>query len=181
MRHRDELGYLAERMEHDAGLMERFYRLLPRTTASAAALARQHDQRVPEGRAHTDAEEDRPLRHVLEFRNPSFCQPEAIGQMREHGVGCVIADTAGRWPMADAITSETVYVRLHGEERLYAGGYAPATLDHWARRCRDWAATDGVEDVFVHFDNDSDGRAPYDAMALLDRVGRVGLEPTTQG
>jgi uncharacterized protein YecE (DUF72 family) len=170
----DKLGpmlwQLPERMEHDPDVMERFYRLLPRTTAEAAAMALDHDDRVPLDRAHTTVTQDRPLRHVLEFRNTSFCRPEAIALMREHGIGCVVADTAGRWPQADAVTSETVYVRLHGETALYAGGYSAASLDRWADRCRAWAATDGVEDVYVFFDNDIDGRAPYDAVDLLARL-----------
>ncbi|GAB4006530.1 DUF72 domain-containing protein [Nocardioides ultimimeridianus] len=175
------LWQLPERIEYDAGLMGRFYAALPRTTTGVAELAARHDERVPEDRAHTTTDAERPVRHVLEARHPSFAEPEALAQLREHGIGCVIADTAGRFPRLDAVTSETVYVRLHGETRLYYGGYSPDSLDRWAERCREWAESPGVSDVLVYFDNDADGRAPYDAVALLERVGRVGLEPTTQG
>lgn len=61
-----------------------------------------------------------------------------------------------------------MYVRLHGHTELYASGYAPATLDEWAGRAADWAS-DG-RDVYVYFDNDARGRAPFDAMALLERL-----------
>ncbi len=59
--------------------------------------------------------------------------------MREHDIGCVIADTAGRWPEADVVTTDVVYVRLHGDQELYASGYTDAALDRWAERCREWA------------------------------------------
>ena len=55
------------------------------------------------------------------------------------------------------------------EERLYAGGYSDATLDAWADRLAAWDA-DG-QDSYVYFDNDIDGRAPWDAERLIERVG----------
>ena len=168
------LWQLPERLEHDADLLEQFFRLLPRTTRAAADLAGHHDERVPEDRAHTAVDVDRPLRHVLEARHPSFAEPSAIAQLREHDIGCVVADTAGRFPVVDAVTSSVVYVRLHGEKKLYAGGYSAASLDRWAERCRQWAGSPGVTDVLVYFDNDSDGRAPYDAVALLERLRTGG-------
>lgn len=116
---------------------------------------------------------------MLEFRHPSFASDEAIGLLREHDIGCVIADTAGRWPYADAITSNVVYVRLHGPDTLYHGGYDAALLDSWAARCRTWSRD---ADVFVFFDNDADGRAPHDAMALIDRLGSpLGSAPSSRG
>jgi uncharacterized protein YecE (DUF72 family) len=66
--------------------------------------------------------------------------------------------------MAEAVTSDLVYVRLHGHTELYASGYAPASLDRWAERCREWAHD---ADVHVYFDNDARGRAPWDAVRLL--------------
>jgi uncharacterized protein YecE (DUF72 family) len=66
------------------------------------------------------------------------------------------------------MTAGFVYVRLHGDQELYASGYSAAALDDWAARCRGWAA-DGL-DVYVYFDNDIKGFAPHDAVALLERL-----------
>ncbi len=52
-------------------------RCCPRTTGEAAALAERHDDKVKEGRSLTTTEEDRPLRHALEFRSPTFAADEA--------------------------------------------------------------------------------------------------------
>ncbi len=162
------LWQLPENLGFDAGRMADFFELLPRTTVAAARLAEGHDAKVPEDRALTTAESDQPLRHVLEFRSRSFCTDESFALMREHDIGCVVADTAGRWPMAEAVTSDVVYVRLHGDTELYASGYSSQALDRWAERCRDWAEQG---EVHVYFDNDAKGFAPHDAVALLGRLG----------
>ena len=91
---------------------------------------------------------------------------EAFALLREHDVACVVADTAGRFPMADAVTSDLVYVRLHGDTELYASGYSDAALDSWADRCRGWAER---ADVVVYFDNDAKGHAPG-TLRLIERI-----------
>ena len=170
------LWQLPENLGFDAERMADFYARLPRTTYEAARLAEGHDAKVPEDRALTTAEADLPLRHVLEFRSRSFCTDESFALMREHGIGCVIADTAGRWPEAEAVTSDVVYVRLHGDTELYASGYSPEALDRWAEKCRTWAEQG---DVFVYFDNDIKGYAPHDAVALLGRVDPLAASGPT--
>ena len=161
------LWQLPENLPYDADRMADFFALLPRTTTSAAELAEQHDAKVPDDRALTTAAEQRSLRHALEFRSPTFCTPEAVAQLREHDIACVVADTARRFPRTEQDTSDFRYVRLHGDEELYASGYSAEALARWAEKCRAWAAEG---DVFVYFDNDAKGYAPYDAMALVERL-----------
>ncbi|WP_245616074.1 DUF72 domain-containing protein [Phycicoccus jejuensis] len=165
------LWQLPERQEYDAALLADFFALLPRTVGDAAALARRHDAKVPEARALTRAPRglaSRRIRHALEFRSATFCTDEAADLMRRHDVATVVPDTAGRWPTADAVTSDLVYVRLHGDTELYASGYSDAALDRWAERCRGWAQH---HDVVVFFDNDARGHAPHDAVRLIARLG----------
>ncbi|MGD9957593.1 MAG: DUF72 domain-containing protein [Candidatus Nanopelagicales bacterium] len=160
------LWQLPARQEFDAETVGSFLGLLPHDTAEAAALAAQHDGRRED--VSIDADAVRPLRHVLEARHASFASPEAGALLAACDVGSVVADTAGRFPSIEHVTSGVVYVRLHGHERLYSGGYDDALLDRWAQRCRAWS--EGGRDVWVFFDNDADGRAPYDAIALTDRL-----------
>ena len=142
--------------------------MLPTTTAEAARLAARHDEKVPDDRALTTAEDDRPLRYALEFRSPTFATKEASEVLRRHGVATVLADTARRWPMVEQDTGHVRYLRLHGDKELYASGYSDSSLDRWAARCRAWASAG--QDVFVYFDNDMKGYAPHDAMRLIDRL-----------
>ena len=162
------LWQLPENFRFDADVLDAFLAGLPRTTSEAAELATRHDDKVPDDRALTTAEDDRPLRYALEFRSATFATPEASDVLRRHGVTTVLADTAGRWPKVDEDTGPVRYARLHGDQELYASGYTDRALDDWAERCRGWA--DGGQDVFVYFDNDMKGYAPHDAMRLIDRL-----------
>ncbi len=163
-------------------VLERFFGMLPRTTAEAAALAQRHDERL-KGRAWTKADADRPIRHALEIRHESFRDPAFIALLRRHRIALVVADTV-EWPLLMDATADFVYVRLHGSKQLYASGYGPKALDRWAARAIAWASgqeADGehagppaprraTRDVYVYFDNDAKVRAPVDAQSLSKKV-----------
>ncbi len=174
----DKLGpilwQLPPRLAFDAERLTAFFDLLPRSTTEAAELARRHDDKVT-FEPHTAVEHDRPIRHALEVRHPSFTDPAVPGLLRAHDVALVVADTAGTWPYLDDVTSDFVYVRLHGDVELYASGYSDEALRAWARTIRRWHA-DGL-DVYVYFDNDVTVKAPGDAMALADELGLPHLSP----
>ncbi|MFW5471125.1 DUF72 domain-containing protein [Knoellia sp. CPCC 206435] len=154
-----------------------FFDLLPRSAAAAAQWASsRHEPERLKGTPDTSAPVDVPLRHVLEVRHETFRTPALAELLRAHDIGLVVADSAGTWPMLDDVTSDLVYVRLHGDEELYASGYSDASLDRWADRIRDWSSA-GL-DVFVYFDNDIKVHAPYDALRLAERLG-VGPAPVS--
>jgi uncharacterized protein YecE (DUF72 family) len=170
----DRLGPLLWQLPPNLGFhpdrLTAFFELLPRTTADASSYAAaHHDASKLKEPADTATPADRPLRHVLEVRHPSFRTPEFCELLRAHDIGMVVADSAGTWPMFDEVTSDVAYVRLHGDTELYASGYSAAALDRWAEKVRGWEA-DGL-DVFVYFDNDAKVHAPFDAIALQERLG----------
>ena len=78
------------------------------------------------------------------------------------------AAAAKKWPRLFHVTTGFVYVRLHGDVKIYTSGYTGRALASWARRIRAWAK-DG-RDVYVYFDNDVKVRAPWDAMNLARRL-----------
>lgn len=105
----------------------------------------------------------RRVRHVLEFRHRSWFEPVVADRLAAHRVANCISDAAD-WPRWDAVTTDLVYVRLHGHSRTYASRYAKPSLRRWAERLRSWQ-NEG-RDVHVYFDNTADGHAPADARAL---------------
>ena len=117
------LWQLPPTLAFDPQRMADFFDRLPRSTGDAAGLARSHDDKVKEGRSLTEAVDERPIRHVLEARHPSFDTAEAAALLRESDIGTVWADAAGKFPVIDADTSGVRYVRLHGHTELYASGY----------------------------------------------------------
>jgi uncharacterized protein YecE (DUF72 family) len=146
---------------------EAFFRLLPRNTEQALALARRRDARMI-GRSRLAIDARRALRHAVEIRHPSFMNNDFIALLKKHDVGLVVADTAGKWPKMFHVTTDFVYVRLHGDVKIYTSGYSERALASWARRIRSWAK-DG-RDVYVYFDNDVKVKAPFDALNLMRKL-----------
>jgi uncharacterized protein YecE (DUF72 family) len=110
------------------------------------------------------------VRHAIEFRHPSWFAPSVAGRLRERRVAVCQSDAAD-WPMWSELTTDLVYVRLHGHTRTYASAYSRAHLQRWAGRIRAWSR-DGCT-VHVYFDNDAEGAAPRDALRLLTLVDAV--------
>jgi uncharacterized protein YecE (DUF72 family) len=183
---RDKLGPMLwqfpESMRHDVERFDAFFRLLPRDTVAAAALARRHGALL-RGRSCVASDARRPIRHAVELRNPASLTVELFALLRRHGIAWVIADSAGRFPYAEDITSDFVYIRLHGDEELYKSGYSQAAIRRWAARIERWqggeeprdavrvgprarSRTARGRDVYVYFDNDVKVHAPFDALAL---------------
>lgn len=106
-------------------------------------------------------------RHALELRHPSWFDDEVAACLHDHGIASCISDAAD-WPMWEVITTNLVYVRLHGHTETYASSYGTKSLEQWARRVRRWLAHG--HDVHVYFDNDREGAAPRNALALLRLV-----------
>jgi uncharacterized protein YecE (DUF72 family) len=170
--------FSTERLDH-------FFALLPRDTEAAALLAEHRSEWLAE-RAWAKTGRRRELRHAIEIRHQSFLDPAFIALLRRHRVALVFADSVA-WPYAEDLTTDFVYLRLHGSEELYASGYSDEALDHFASRIKLWA--EGLEpndarraapdaepmsqtprDVYAYFDNDAKVRAPVDARSLRAKL-----------
>jgi uncharacterized protein YecE (DUF72 family) len=104
-----------------------------------------------------------PVRHALEMRHRSWFVPDIAAQLREAGVAVCLSD-APDFPMWREVTTDLVYVRLHGHTRKYASSYSPASLRRWADDVARWL--DDGRDVHVYLDNDAEGHAVRNAIAL---------------
>ena len=165
---------------------EAFFASLPHDTEHAGEIARRHDSAMAK-RASVAVDKKRPLRHAVEIRHPSFIDDAFIAMLRRYRIALVVADTAGKWPLLEDLTADFVYVRLHGDEELYASGYSDAALDRWATRFDAWSQGQQVADVhlasaepaparakrdiYCYFDNDVKVHAPYDAATLARKLG----------
>ncbi len=170
----------------DAERVEHFLSLLPHDTEAGLKLARKREARM-QGRSRLAIDANRPMRHAMEIRHASFIDEHFIKLLRKYDVALVVADTAGKWPYREDVTSDFVYLRLHGEEELYASGYTEAALDRWAARIRAWSSGGEPQDaqrissagplkrtsrdVYCYFDNDVKVRAPFDARRLIEKLG----------
>ena len=163
-----------------------FLELLPKTHAEAAKLAERTSIPLLD-RVWTEAVHEGTIRHAFEIRHPSFMTSEFMDLLASYNAAFVQADTAGKWPYAEDLTADFVYVRLHGAQQLYTSGYSDEELDWWAGRIRSWSrgrdprratkvltsrADHRSRDVYVYFDNDAKVHAPFDALRLVERLAR---------
>ncbi|HSK02634.1 MAG TPA: DUF72 domain-containing protein [Kofleriaceae bacterium] len=102
-------------------------------------------------------------RHALELRHRSWFVPAVADRLRAARVAVCLSD-APDFPMWREVTTDLVYVRLHGHTRKYASQYSAASLARWAEATRRWVAEG--RDVHVYFDNDGEGHAVHDALTL---------------
>ncbi len=199
---REKLGpilwQLPPSFRFDSERLRNFFELLPPDTKQASNLAGRHNNKL-KARAYRKIDISRPLRYALEVRHPSFMVPGFFELLRKYNVAFVIADTAKKWPYAENLTADFIYIRLHGAEQLYVSGYSDSSLEWWANRIKHWrrgqqphdatlvgersprrvrpvahkigkGQSDSDCDVFVYFDNDAKVHAPFDALRLAKRL-----------
>jgi uncharacterized protein YecE (DUF72 family) len=176
----------------DVERMAEFMALLPRDLKNAAALARKRAAFM-RGRVSLKIGANHPMRHAFEIRHESFRDPRFVRLLRKHNAALVIAETARRWPMLQDMTADFLYLRLHGDKKLYRSGYSDKALTRWAERISAWSrgneppGTDKADPqakptprphaVFCYFDNtDEKLRAPVDAKSLMKKL-RLRWQP----
>jgi uncharacterized protein YecE (DUF72 family) len=70
------------------------------------------------------------------------------------GRGTKAPPTLADWPMWDRVTTDLVYIRLHGHTRKYASSYSKPALKKWATHTECWLQEN--RGVHVYFDNDAE-------------------------
>ncbi len=99
---------------------EAFLKLLPRTREAAVRLAKKHDERM-KGRMWEREGSGRRLRALFWRSGMSFMVPEFFRAIEEiPGWPLCLRTRRGSGSYAEDLTSDFVYIRLHGDEELYA-------------------------------------------------------------
>jgi len=106
-------------------------------------------------------------RYVFEFRDESWWTDAVYAALARHGAAFCPFELADR-RAPSPVTTDFVYVRLHGPAGAYQGSYDDAALAGWARQLRAWREA-GL-DAWVFFDNDEAGHAPANAARLYALV-----------
>lgn len=103
------------------------------------------------------------IRHAFEFRDESWFCRECFRMLEEFQFGFCISHGSGL-PYIERVTSDFVYLRLHGGEVLYGSNYSEKELKAWASKIEGWVRE--RRDVFVYFNNDAYGFATQNALSL---------------
>jgi uncharacterized protein YecE (DUF72 family) len=108
-----------------------------------------------------------PGRHCFELRHESWFAPDVYALLREHGAALVLGDHPERPFQQHELTASWTYVRFHHGTRGRRGNYSARELDAWAARIAGWRRR---AEVFAYFNNDWEGFAVRNALALGRRV-----------
>jgi len=102
-------------------------------------------------------------RYAFEFRHKSWCEEKIYKVLKDYGAAWVIADSPS-YPRAEVLTTDFVYVRMHGSKILFSSKYTKEELEKLAGKIKNWIR---CNDVYVYFNNDVSGFAVENARELL--------------
>jgi uncharacterized protein YecE (DUF72 family) len=91
------------------------------------------------------------LRSAFEFRHESWCEDKVYEILQKNNVARVIADSP-RYPKAESVTCDFVYIRMHGAEKLFSSRYNLQEIERLGQKVKGWRLN-GL-DVYVYFNND---------------------------
>ena len=103
-------------------------------------------------------------RFAIEVRHDSWLHDAFFELLRQNNMAFVIADSGNRYPSDDRVTANFVYLRFHGNVKLYATDYREEELQAYAGKMRNWLK-EGKE-IWAFFNNDFEGFAVKNANEL---------------
>jgi uncharacterized protein YecE (DUF72 family) len=134
------------------------FQLPPRWHCDVARL-RQFLQALPPG-----------LLYTFEFRDHTWYQEPVYELLRQYNAAFCIYDLEQHLSPV-IVTTNFVYIRLHGPVGKYDGRYSDEVLNGWATAARRWATEDKT--VYIYFDNDIGGHAVVDSQRLTAMVKSI--------
>jgi uncharacterized protein YecE (DUF72 family) len=147
------LYQLPGNFHRDIDRLEEFFRALPASIPLG-----------PSGRRR------RRVQHVMEFRHPSWYEPETYALLERYGVSLCLHDKRGSEIMGPRV-GPIVYVRFHGTSGHYFGSYDRSALREWAVRLADYVEA-GLA-VYAYFNNDPNATAVDNALVLREELNRL--------
>jgi uncharacterized protein YecE (DUF72 family) len=115
---------------------------------------------------------DPDFRYAIEFRHESWIHPRIWRLLEDYQVAHVIVDEP-RLPINMRVTTDFVYVRLHGHgsNPWYNYRYSDDELLDWKERLIH--LLDGTETVYTFFNNHFFGFGPINALQMIELMNRI--------
>jgi uncharacterized protein YecE (DUF72 family) len=102
-------------------------------------------------------------RYTFEFRDHSWLNERTCELLEKAGAAFCIYDLNG-FQTDRTVTTDFVYIRLHGPDGAYKGDYSHQRLSTWAKHIKQWLKA--RKTVYCFFDNDQSGFATKNAGQL---------------
>ncbi|MBV8865652.1 MAG: DUF72 domain-containing protein, partial [Acidobacteriaceae bacterium] len=106
-------------------------------------------------------------RYAFEFRNASWEVQEIYDLLTRYRSAHCAFDLAG-YQSPIRVTTDFLYIRLHGPGNRYQGSYGDKPLRRWAERIAAWRKQ--LAAVYIYFDNDDSGYAAFNAARLQEFI-----------
>jgi len=106
------------------------------------------------------------IRHVMEFRDPSWLIQEVFDLLREYSVGYCVMVAPGL-ECIPRMTADFAYIRMHYGDQSEGGNFTEEQLRRWADQVGEFLESG---DVYVYFNNDQEGFAVRNASRLREIV-----------
>ena len=107
------------------------------------------------------------FRYAFEFRDISWIDENIFEILNRHRAAFCIYELDG-YLTPKVVTTDFIYVRLHGPGGPYRGSYSPHALAAWATLIAGWR--EQGKNVYCYFDNDHHAYAPLNAESLRTLV-----------
>lgn len=107
-------------------------------------------------------------RFTFEFRDPDWFGEDIYELLKKNKAAFCIYDFNQR-QSPKIVTSDFVYIRLHGPDGAYKGKYDDQELSGWAGAISQWEQQG--KEIFCYFDNDQAGYAAENALRLQEMLG----------
>jgi uncharacterized protein YecE (DUF72 family) len=105
--------------------------------------------------------------YTFEFRNNTWFDDKVYDLLAKHNAAfCMYELNAVQTPKM--VTTDFIYIRLHGPGRAYQGQYKEKILLGWADDFAKWKKK--ANNIYCYFDNDEKGYAAMDALRLKKMV-----------
>jgi uncharacterized protein YecE (DUF72 family) len=101
---------------------------------------------------------------AVEFRRDVWLNQDTLNMLQSLGTVMCNVDSPQR-KLTDYLTSDRAYLRMHGRKHWYSYNYSPDELAEIAGLARSLAKR-GAKQVYIFFNNDFEGYAPANALAL---------------
>ena len=111
-------------------------------------------------------------RIALEFRHQSWLNKKNYELLKKYNVAWVVADSP-RYPRADVITANFVYIRMHGSKIMFGSKYTKEEIKNLKLKIKNWLKN---SDVYCYFNNDAQGFAIENAKELLKFCKAKGIK-----
>ena len=100
---------------------------------------------------------------AFEFRHQSWFNESIYKILKKYNFALCWADTPC-YPYQEKLTTDYVYIRLHGHEKLYASKYTKKQLQDYAKKIK--KLNKERKTIYCYFDNDAYGYAIENALEL---------------